>query len=68
MVKLIILTQLARPDVAVLTNAGEAHLAGFGDLPGVARAKAEIFHGLGQAGTAIINADDKYADFWRQQV
>ncbi|MDQ2694202.1 MAG: Mur ligase family protein, partial [Pseudomonadota bacterium] len=59
------LTALARPDVALITNAGPAHLEGFGDLDGVARGKGEIFQGLGPAGTAVINADDRYAGYWR---
>ncbi len=59
------LTKIARPDVAVVNNAGAAHLQGFGDLQGVAKAKGEIFDGLGTNGVAIINADDQFADFWR---
>jgi UDP-N-acetylmuramoyl-tripeptide--D-alanyl-D-alanine ligase len=60
------LTALAQPDVAVVTNAGPAHLEGFGDLAGVARAKGELFSGLGAAGIAVINADDAYAPLWRE--
>ena len=59
------LTRIACPDVAVLNNAGAAHLEGFGDIAGVARAKGEIFNGLGAAGIAVINADDTYADYWQ---
>jgi len=58
------LTKIARPDVAVVNNAGAAHLEGFGNLEGVAQAKGEIFIGLGTRGVAVINADDKYADYW----
>jgi len=58
------LTQLARPDVALVNNAGPAHLEGFGDLNGVARAKGEIYQGLGPRGIAVINGDDPYADYW----
>ncbi|MEB4592101.1 UDP-N-acetylmuramoyl-tripeptide--D-alanyl-D-alanine ligase [Candidatus Thiothrix sp. Deng01] len=59
------LTRIACPDVAVLNNAGAAHLEGFGDIAGVARAKGEIFNGLAGQGVAVINADDAYADYWR---
>ena len=59
------LTRIARPDVAVLTNAGAAHLEGFGDLVGVARAKGEIFNGLSEDGIAVLNADDRFFDYWR---
>jgi UDP-N-acetylmuramoyl-tripeptide--D-alanyl-D-alanine ligase len=60
------LTRIARPDVAVLNNAGRAHLEGFGSLEGVARAKAEIIHGLGPDGVFVFNADDAFADLWRE--
>ncbi|PID33659.1 MAG: UDP-N-acetylmuramoyl-tripeptide--D-alanyl-D-alanine ligase [Thiotrichales bacterium] len=59
------LTTIAKPDVAVVNNAGAAHLEGFKDLKGVARAKGEIFIGLGTQGIAVINADDTFADYWR---
>lgn len=58
------LTHCVQPDVALITNAGPAHLAGMGDVAGVARTKGEIFQGLRPAGTAVINADDPYADDW----
>jgi UDP-N-acetylmuramoyl-tripeptide--D-alanyl-D-alanine ligase len=59
------LTKLTKPDVALITNAGPAHLEGFGSIEGVARAKGEIYGGLTTSGTAVINNDDKYADYWR---
>lgn len=60
------LTQLAKPTVALITNAGAAHIEGLGSVETVARAKAEIFEGLDQQGTAVINADDVYAPLWRK--
>ncbi len=60
------LTRLARADVAIVNNAGSAHLAGLGSVEAVARAKGEIFNGLSAQGTAIINADDEYAPLWRE--
>ena len=59
------LTRLVRPDVAVLNNAGRAHLEGFGSLEGVARAKAEILNGLATDGLFVYNGDDRFADLWR---
>lgn len=59
------LTQLVKPGVALITNAGNAHIEGLGSIEAVARAKAEIFQGLRHQGTAIINADDTYASLWR---
>lgn len=60
------LTQLVKPNIALITNAGSAHIEGLGSVEAVARAKAEIFEGLDPQGTAIINADDVYAPLWRK--
>ncbi|HUW25850.1 MAG TPA: UDP-N-acetylmuramoyl-tripeptide--D-alanyl-D-alanine ligase [Gallionella sp.] len=59
------LARLAKPDVALITNASSAHLEGLGSVEAVAHAKGEIFSGLKPHGTAIINADDGYAPLWR---
>ena len=58
------LSGLTCPDIAVISNAGSAHLEGFGSLQNVARAKAEIFNGLNKNGVAVINADDDFAGLW----
>jgi UDP-N-acetylmuramoyl-tripeptide--D-alanyl-D-alanine ligase len=58
------LTDIAKPDLALITNAGAAHLEGFGDLDGVARAKGEIFSGLSSSGVAILNLDDPRMPVW----
>lgn len=62
------LTNLTRPNVAVITNAAAAHLEGVGNVAGVARAKAEIFSGLPQNGIAILNRDDAFYSYWLEQV
>lgn len=59
-------TSLVKPDVAVINNVAAAHLAGFGSLRGVAVAKTEIFGGLSASGTAVINADSEFYDWWRE--
>ncbi len=67
------LTQLAEPDIALITNAGDAHLEGFGSLQGIVEAKGEIFQGLNKhaikkGGVAVINADSNgYLD-WVQMI
>ena len=61
------LTGLAAPDVALVTNAGRAHIEFLGSEEAIARAKGEIFEGLGPGGTAVINADDKFAPMWRER-
>ena len=57
---------LARPDVALITNAGEAHLEGFGSREGIARGKGEIIAALKDDGIAILNADDQFFEFWKE--
>lgn len=59
------LAEIVQPDVAVVNNAMPAHLEGFGDVEGVARAKGEVFEALADQSFAIINADDDYADYWQ---
>ena len=62
------LSRLAVPDIALITNAAPAHLEGFGDIEGVAKAKSEIFESLPEQGFSIINADDPFAPLWREKV
>jgi len=56
---------LAQPEVAAITNAGGAHLEGFGGIEGVRRAKGEIYAGLPEQGTAVINQDDPAFSQWQ---
>ncbi len=59
------LTKLAKPCIAVINNAAEAHLEGLKNVAGVAKAKGEIFLGLTPDGTAALNRDDAHFDYWR---
>jgi UDP-N-acetylmuramoyl-tripeptide--D-alanyl-D-alanine ligase len=59
------LASLAEPTVGIVTNAGAAHLEGFGSLAGVAQGKGEMFRALPPEGVAIVNADDAFAAQWR---
>ncbi len=56
------LTEMARPDVAVVTQIAESHIGAFGDLAGIARAKAEIFSGMTPGGRAVLNRDMPHFD------
>ena len=60
------LTDIARPDVALINNAAAAHLEGLGSLENVARAKGEILQGLGADGIAVLNADDAFFPLWKE--
>ncbi|HSV92577.1 MAG TPA: UDP-N-acetylmuramoyl-tripeptide--D-alanyl-D-alanine ligase, partial [Desulfobacterales bacterium] len=52
------LAEISRPDVAVVTNVGPAHLEGLGSLEGVAAEKGALVTGLAPGGRAVLNADD----------
>jgi UDP-N-acetylmuramoyl-tripeptide--D-alanyl-D-alanine ligase len=54
------LTKTARPDIAVITNIGYAHIGNFGSLAGTTRAKFEIADGLDtRNGFMLLNGDDQ---------
>lgn len=55
---------LARPDVAVLNNAGSAHVGEFGGYQNIVEAKGEIIDGLSADGVAVLNRDDPAFDVW----
>jgi UDP-N-acetylmuramoyl-tripeptide--D-alanyl-D-alanine ligase len=59
------LADIAAPGIGVVTNAGVAHLEGFGSEEAVAAAKGELFESLSAGGIAIINRDDRFFDTWR---
>ncbi|MEQ6343043.1 MAG: UDP-N-acetylmuramoyl-tripeptide--D-alanyl-D-alanine ligase [Gammaproteobacteria bacterium] len=59
------LSNLARPTVALITNAAMAHIGGFGSLDEIAHTKGGIYAGLDENGIGIVNADDAYAGYWR---
>lgn len=52
------LSRIACPDIAMVVNTAGVHLEGLGTLDNVARAKAEIFDGIREKGTAILFAED----------
>ena len=58
-------SQYVNADVVIITNAGAAHLEGFINLEGVAKAKGEIIETLKVDGIAVINHDDDYFNYWK---
>ena len=52
------LSDMAQPDIAVITNCGAEHLEGLKDLMGVRRENAQIISGLNPKGLLIVNGDD----------
>ena len=53
-----VLSQLLRPDVAIVTNVEAAHIAFFDSVAEIAEAKAEIFEGMAHGGVAVLNRDN----------
>lgn len=52
------LTKIVNPDIAVITNIGDAHIENLGCRENTLKAKSEIFHGMTGRGLAILNGDD----------
>lgn len=55
------LAKLARPDVALITNVGVAHIEFFGTRAAIAAEKGELAEAVGADGTVILNADDDFS-------
>lgn len=53
------LSSVAKPDVAVITNIGDAHIENLGSRENILKAKCEIFAHLKPEGAAILNGDDE---------
>jgi MurE/MurF fusion protein len=54
------LSKLIQPDIAIITNIGEAHIENFKNIKGIAEAKAEIIDSIKENGTIVLNRDDKF--------
>lgn len=53
------LTEIARPDIGLITTIGAAHLEGFGTIEAIRREKTDLFRGMKHGGIAIFNAADR---------
>ena len=56
---------MTKPHVAVLNNAGTAHVGEFGGPEKIVEAKGEIIEGLDADGVAVLNLDDKAFEIWK---
>lgn len=61
-------TQIAKPDLAMITNIASAHLEFFGNVKNVAKEKADIFSGLKANSKVVLNKDDDFYDYFRGKV
>lgn len=56
------LGEMVRPDIAVISNIGDAHIEYLGSRQGILQAKCEIFAHLKEGGLAVLNGDDALLD------
>ncbi|MEZ1319053.1 UDP-N-acetylmuramoyl-tripeptide--D-alanyl-D-alanine ligase [Pseudomonas fluorescens] len=56
---------MTKPHVAILNNAGTAHVGEFGGPEKIVEAKGEIIEGLAADGIAVLNLDDKAFGIWK---
>ena len=52
------LSEIAKPDICVITNIGQCHLENLGTRQGILKAKTEIFDFMNEKGSVCINGDD----------
>ena len=52
------LGRLVEPDIALITNIGDAHIENLGSRENIFKAKCEIFPHLKKGGLAVLNGDD----------
>ena len=58
------LSNIVKPDIAIITNVGEAHIENFDNLNSIAKAKSEIIENINKNGYLILNRDDKYFNYF----
>lgn len=56
------LGEMVQPDIAVISNIGDAHIEFLGSREGILQAKSEIFEYLKPDGLAVLNGDDPLLD------
>jgi UDP-N-acetylmuramoyl-tripeptide--D-alanyl-D-alanine ligase len=57
------LAKVLRPDLALITNIGSAHIGVFGSRQAIAEEKKQIFSEFSGGNTALIPEDDEFRDF-----
>ncbi|OED40138.1 hypothetical protein ACH42_17510 [Endozoicomonas sp. (ex Bugula neritina AB1)] len=61
------IARMSRPDIALITNADETHLADLINVEGVAQEKGYILDALSPEGIAVLNLDDHFFKAWEQR-
>ncbi|TCT26872.1 UDP-N-acetylmuramoyl-tripeptide--D-alanyl-D-alanine ligase [Melghiribacillus thermohalophilus] len=65
--EIMVLSEIARPDVGVITNIGESHIEYLGSREGIAQAKSELLAGLKDDGILIIDGDEPLLEKLRER-
>jgi len=60
------LSNMVKPDIAIITNIAEAHIENFNSLKDISKAKGEIISNIKNQGTLIINRDDKFYHYFNK--
>jgi len=63
-----VLSKIAKPNIAVITNIGTAHIGNLGSRENILKAKLEILDGLQKDGVLIINNDNDLLSQWKQNI
>lgn len=62
-----VLSKIAKPSLAVITNVGTSHIGNLGSRENILKAKLEILEGLQENGTLVINNDNDLLHKWQQE-
>ncbi len=57
------LSQMIKPNLAIITNIAEAHIENFDNIKGIAKAKSEIIRNIQDNGSLILNRDDRFFNY-----
>lgn len=63
-----LLTSIAKPTIAVITNVGTSHIGNLGSRENILKAKLEILEGLQANGSVVVNNDNDLLHNWVQTV
>ena len=61
------LSNICKPDIALITRIANSHIGNFNSLKDIALAKSEIFSGMNESGTVILNSNDPYSSILQEQ-
>jgi len=61
------LSQIVKPETAIITSISEAHIKNFKNIKDIAKAKAEIINNISEDGNIILNKDDKFFNYFSKK-